>query len=103
MVARSFGAAAGGHGDHPETPLSKIMPPLVAIPRQVVTTAVDMTGKAAVGVATSGTVKDLVTSFAEKVRGRLGGALAHPGWGASVLSGWMRTFAMHVAALMDDQ
>lgn len=31
-------------GASPETPLSKIMPPLVALPRQAVTTALSLTG-----------------------------------------------------------
>lgn len=32
-------------GPAPETPLTKIMPPLVALPRQVITTALTLTGR----------------------------------------------------------
>lgn len=52
---------------HPETPLTKVMPPLVALPRQVIGTALSLTGKLIVGAATSGAVKSVVTSFAEEV------------------------------------
>ncbi|PNW80982.1 hypothetical protein CHLRE_07g338050v5 [Chlamydomonas reinhardtii] len=62
---RQFGAPAGSH-DHPTTPLSPIMPGIVAIPRQVISTAASLTGKAVAGAATSSTIRDLVTSFAEK-------------------------------------
>lgn len=34
----------GAAGSQPETPLSKVMPSLVTIPRQVVTTALNLTG-----------------------------------------------------------
>lgn len=51
----------------PESPLSKIMPPIVAIPRQAVGTAFSLTGKLLVGAATSGAVKSVVSSFADKV------------------------------------
>ena len=63
---REFGAPAGHH-DSPTTPLSPIMPSVVALPRQVIGTALNLTGKAAAAAATSGTVKDLVSSFADKV------------------------------------
>ncbi len=44
------------------------MPSVVALPRQVIGTALNLTGKAASAAATSGTVKNLVSSFADKVR-----------------------------------
>ncbi|KXZ54799.1 hypothetical protein GPECTOR_4g870 [Gonium pectorale] len=62
---RQFGAPAGH--DSPTTPLSPIMPGVVALPRQVIGTALSLAGKAVSGAATSGTVKDLVSSFADKV------------------------------------
>ncbi|KAG2490803.1 hypothetical protein HYH03_010725 [Edaphochlamys debaryana] len=62
---RQYGAPVPA-GDKPTTPLSPIMPKVVTIPRQVVGTALELTGKAVAGAATSGYVKDLVTSFAEK-------------------------------------
>lgn len=43
------------------------MPPIAALPRQVVTTVFSLTGKLIVGAATSGAVKSAVTSFAEEV------------------------------------
>jgi len=64
MVRHMAGAPSG---PAPETPLSKVMPPLVALPRQVVTTALSLTGKLIVGAAQSGAVKSAVTSFAEEV------------------------------------
>ncbi|MEW5307605.1 MAG: hypothetical protein WDW38_010412 [Sanguina aurantia] len=42
------------------------MPKLVVIPRQVVTTAFNLTSNVVAGAATSGAIKSLVTSFAEK-------------------------------------
>ncbi|PNH00281.1 hypothetical protein TSOC_013901, partial [Tetrabaena socialis] len=62
---RQFGAPAS-HGDSPTTPLSPIMPKVVAVPRQVISLALSLTGKAIAGAATSSTVKDLVSSFADK-------------------------------------
>lgn len=56
-----------GGNAHPETPLSKIMPTVVTIPRQAVTTALSLTGKLIVGTATSGAAKSVVTSIADKV------------------------------------
>lgn len=44
------------------------MPGVVALPRQVVGTAIGLVQKAMMGAATSGYAKGLVTSFAEKVR-----------------------------------
>jgi hypothetical protein len=44
------------------------MPGVVALPRQVISTALSLTGKAVAGAATSSYVKDLVSSFADKVR-----------------------------------
>eukprot|EP00798_Chlamydomonas_sp_ICE-L_P019830 gene19830-26518_t len=40
----------------PETPLSKIMPSVVTIPRQIITTAISMSGKLLMGAATSGSL-----------------------------------------------
>lgn len=54
-------------GPAPETPLSKVMPPLMALPRQVVSTALGLTCKLVTGTAQSGAVKSVVTSFAEEV------------------------------------
>ena len=53
--------------DHPETPMSKFMPQIAAIPRQTFNAIVGLTGKAIVGAATCGPVKSLVSSFADKV------------------------------------
>ncbi|GLI67322.1 hypothetical protein VaNZ11_011509 [Volvox africanus] len=61
---RQFGAPA--HHDSPTTPLTPIMPGIVALPRQVISTALSLTGKAVAGAATSNYVKDLVSSFADK-------------------------------------
>lgn len=66
-VTRQFGAPA--HHDSPTTPLSSIMPGIVTLPRQVISTALSLTGKAVAGAAASSYVKDLVSSFADKVCG----------------------------------
>mmetsp|Transcript_6978 Transcript_6978/g.11861 ORF Transcript_6978/g.11861 Transcript_6978/m.11861 type:complete len:370 (+) Transcript_6978:35-1144(+) len=58
-------AMSGGHS--PETPLSKVLPPLMALPRQVVNTAFSLTGKLVVAAATSGAVKSMVAKFADDV------------------------------------
>ncbi|KAJ9511386.1 hypothetical protein QJQ45_029801 [Haematococcus lacustris] len=52
---------------HPETPLSKILPPIVALPRQIIGTALSLTGKLVSSAASSGAAKSVVTSFAEEV------------------------------------
>lgn len=52
---------------HPETALSKFMPAVAGAPRLAFDTAVSLTGKLIVGAATSGPIKSLVTSFADKV------------------------------------
>lgn len=62
---RHFGAPASH--DSPTTPLSPIMPGVVSLPRKVISTALSLTGKAALGAATSDYVKNAVSSFAEKV------------------------------------
>ena len=53
--------------DTPETPLSKFMPQIAAIPGQAISAIVGLTGKAIVGVATSGPVKGLVTNFGDRL------------------------------------
>lgn len=65
QLVRHMGGAPSGHA--PETPLSKVMPPLVALPRQVVSTALGLTCKLVSGAAQSGAVKSAVTSFADQV------------------------------------
>jgi hypothetical protein len=51
----------------PETPMSKFMPQIAAIPRQTFNAVVGLAGSAIVGTATSGPVKSLVSSFADKL------------------------------------
>lgn len=53
--------------DSPETPLSKFMPQIAAIPRQTFNAIVGLAGSAIIGTATSGPVKSLVSSFADKL------------------------------------
>ena len=53
--------------DTPETPLSKIMPQIAAIPRQTFNAIVGLTGKAIVGAATSGPIKGLVTNVGDRL------------------------------------
>lgn len=66
-LARGFATPPSTTGGVPDTPLTQIMPKLVVIPRQVVTTAFNLTSNVVAGAATSGAIKSLVTSFAEKV------------------------------------
>lgn len=66
QAVRHMGAPASGHEPSPTTPLSAVMPGVVALPRQVVGTALGLVQKAVIGAATSGYAKGLVTSFAEK-------------------------------------
>jgi len=51
----------------PETPLSKFMPAVAAIPRQTFNAAVGLTGTVILGLGSSGPAKSLVSSFAEKL------------------------------------
>lgn len=51
----------------PETPMSKFMPQIAAIPRQTFNAIVGLAGSAIIGTATSGPVKSLVSSFADKL------------------------------------
>ncbi|GFR50356.1 hypothetical protein Agub_g12566 [Astrephomene gubernaculifera] len=61
---RQFGAPASH--DSPTTPLSPIMPGIVSLPRKAIGAALGLAGKAVAGAATSGSVKNLVSSFADK-------------------------------------
>lgn len=72
-LTRGFAAPPSTTGGVPDTPLTQIMPKLVMIPRQVVSTAFNVTTNVVAGAATSGAIKSMVTSFAEKVG--LGGAI----------------------------
>lgn len=67
VLTRGFAAPPSTTGSVPDTPLTQIMPKLVMIPRQVVSTAFNMTTTVVAGAATSGAIKSMVTSFAEKV------------------------------------
>ncbi|KAF5839974.1 mitochondrial F1F0 ATP synthase associated 36.3 kDa protein [Dunaliella salina] len=70
-AVQAMGAATQGarqmSGPSHETPLTKIMPPLVALPRQVLSTAFGLTGQLVSGTASSGQAKGVVSSFADGV------------------------------------
>eukprot|EP00201_Polytomella_parva_P022376 CAMPEP_0175049060 /NCGR_PEP_ID=MMETSP0052_2-20121109/6532_1 /TAXON_ID=51329 ORGANISM="Polytomella parva, Strain SAG 63-3" /NCGR_SAMPLE_ID=MMETSP0052_2 /ASSEMBLY_ACC=CAM_ASM_000194 /LENGTH=300 /DNA_ID=CAMNT_0016313187 /DNA_START=153 /DNA_END=1055 /DNA_ORIENTATION=- len=64
-MTRQF-SAPGSH-EHHETPLSKVMPTVVSIPRKVACLALGATKKVVCGLASSGPSQNLVSTFANKV------------------------------------
>lgn len=66
-LVRGFSAPPASSTPAGDSPLDKIFPPLVKLPRQVVETTYGVTSKVVTGAASSGPVKNMVSSFAEKV------------------------------------